>query len=60
MVNHPDPPSVEELHQVFINEGVPLAVSASQKAISEARINLDQIVSSQPLIIPPDPDRPAS
>lgn len=48
VVNHPDPPSVEELHQVFINEGVPLAVSASQKAIAEARINLDQIVSSQP------------
>lgn len=44
-MNHPDPPSIEELHQVFISEGVPLAVSAAQKAIAEARIDLEQIVS---------------
>ncbi|KAJ4424956.1 hypothetical protein N0V82_000460 [Gnomoniopsis sp. IMI 355080] len=43
VVNHPDPPSVEELHKVFIDEGVPLAVSASRKAIAEASIDLDQI-----------------
>lgn len=56
MVNHPEPPSVEELHQVFINEGVPLAVNASRKAIAEARISLDQIVSSN-LSIPPEPSK---
>lgn len=45
VVNHPDPPSIEELHHVFVNEGVPLAVSASRKAIKEAGIDLQQIVS---------------
>lgn len=45
MVNHPDPPSVEELHKVFISDGVPLAIRASQKAITEAGISLAQIVS---------------
>lgn len=45
VVNHPDPPSIEELHQVFISEGVPLAVRAAQKAIAEARVDLGQIVS---------------
>lgn len=45
MVNHPDPPSIEELHHVFMNEGVPLAVSAARKAIEEAGIEPQQIVS---------------
>lgn len=45
MVNHPDPPSIEELHQVFLRDGVPLAVRASRKAIKEAKIDLHQIVS---------------
>ncbi|PSS03474.1 thiolase-like protein [Coniella lustricola] len=43
IVNHPEPPSIEELHEVFIAEGVPLAVSAAQKAIAEARIDLAEI-----------------
>lgn len=46
MVNHPDPPSIEELHQVFVAEGVPLAVSASRKALDEARVDPREIVSS--------------
>lgn len=49
VVNHPDPPSIAQLHEVFMNDGVPLAVSAARKAIAEARIDLDQIVS----IVPP-------
>ncbi|KUI62212.1 5,7-dihydroxy-2-methylchromone synthase [Cytospora mali] len=43
VVNHPDPPSIADLHEVFMNEGVPLAVSAARKAISEARIDLEEI-----------------
>ncbi|KAI3399018.1 hypothetical protein diail_8045 [Diaporthe ilicicola] len=43
VVNHPDPPSIAQLHEVFMNDGVPLAVKAAQKAIAEARIDLDQI-----------------
>lgn len=45
VVNHPDPPSIAQLHEVFMNDGVPLAVSAARKAIAEAKIDLDQIVS---------------
>lgn len=45
VVNHPDPPSVEELHKVFMKDGVPLAIRASQKAITEAGISAAQIVS---------------
>lgn len=52
VVNHPDPPSVEELHQVFISDGVPLAVSASRKAIAEAGLELEQIVSFAMIPIP--------
>lgn len=50
VVNHPDPPSIAQLHEVFMNDGVPLAVSAARKAIAEARIDLDQIVS---FLLPP-------
>lgn len=45
VVNQPDPPSIEDLHHVFMNEGVPLAVSAARRAIEEAGVNLEQIVS---------------
>lgn len=45
MVNNPDPPSVEELHKVFMSDGVPLAVRASRKAIAEAQVDLEHIVS---------------
>ncbi|KAJ0109838.1 hypothetical protein J7T55_004388 [Diaporthe amygdali] len=43
VVNHPDPPTIAQLHEVFMNDGVPLAVKAAQKAIAEARVDLDQI-----------------
>ncbi|KAF3761544.1 thiolase-like protein, partial [Cryphonectria parasitica EP155] len=43
VVNNPDPPSIEELHEVFMSEGVPLAVSAARKAIDEAKIDLEEI-----------------
>ncbi|ROW08360.1 hypothetical protein VMCG_03050 [Cytospora schulzeri] len=43
VVNHPDPPSIAELHEVFMSDGVPLAVSAARKAIAEARIDLEEI-----------------
>lgn len=45
VVNHPDPPSIAQLHEVFMSDGVPLAVSAARKAIAEAKIDLDEIVS---------------
>lgn len=56
VVNHPDPPTIAQLHEVFMNDGVPLAVSAARKAIAEARIDLDQIVS----IVPPHAPEPQS
>lgn len=45
VVNHLGPPSIADLHDVFMNDGVPLAVSAARKAIAEASIDLDEIVS---------------
>lgn len=43
LVNQATAPSIKEIHQVFMSDGVPLAVEASRKAISEAKIRLDQI-----------------
>lgn len=43
LVNQETAPSVSDLHQVFINDGVPLAVTASSKAIEESRIRLSDI-----------------
>jgi fungal type III polyketide synthase len=45
VVNDPDPPSIAQLHEVFMHDGVPLAVSAARKAIAEAKVDLDEIVS---------------
>lgn len=45
IVNNHDPPSIEELHNVFISDGVPLAVSAARKALTEAGVDLKEIVS---------------
>lgn len=45
VVNHPGPPSIAQLHEVFMSDGVPMAVSAARKAIAEAKIDLDEIVS---------------
>ncbi|KAJ9151260.1 Chalcone and stilbene synthase [Pleurostoma richardsiae] len=43
LVNQEKAPSITELHKIFLSDGVPLAVSAAQKAIAEARIDLSQI-----------------
>ncbi len=43
VVNQPDPPTIAQLHQLFMSDGVPLAVTASRKAMTEARIDSSQI-----------------
>lgn len=43
LVNQPKPPTVDELHKVFMSDGVPLAVQASRKAMAEARVEANQI-----------------
>ncbi len=43
LVNRPQAPSITELHETFMSDGVPLAVEASRKAIAEARIDISQI-----------------
>ncbi|KAF6826204.1 type iii polyketide synthase [Colletotrichum musicola] len=43
IVNKRDPPTIADLHGVFMSDGVPLAVNASRKAIAEARIDLSEI-----------------
>ncbi|VBB79913.1 Putative chalcone synthase [Podospora comata] len=39
LVNQPEPPTIAQLHDVFMSDGVPLAVSASKEALAEAHIN---------------------
>jgi type III polyketide synthase len=43
IVNNPSPPSIAELHEVFLSDGVPMAVEAARKAIAEAKIDLRHI-----------------
>ncbi|KAJ4245806.1 hypothetical protein NW762_013930 [Fusarium torreyae] len=43
IVNQKTPPTVAELHKVFVSDGVPLAISAARKSIKEAGINVDEI-----------------
>jgi fungal type III polyketide synthase len=43
LVNQEHPPTISELHDIFISDGVPLAISAAKKAVSEARMDLSQI-----------------
>lgn len=43
VVNQRLPPTVVALHEVFVNEGVPLAIAAACKAIKEASVSLDEI-----------------
>ncbi|KAL1841876.1 hypothetical protein VTJ49DRAFT_6475 [Mycothermus thermophilus] len=38
LVNQPNPPTIKQLHDIFMSEGVPLAVSAARKALAEARL----------------------
>ena len=43
IANQPTAPSITEIHQVFMSDGVPLAVSAARKALAEARVDPAQI-----------------
>jgi fungal type III polyketide synthase len=43
LVNQEKPPTISELHDIYFSDGVPLAVSAAQKAIDEAKTDLTQI-----------------
>lgn len=43
LVNQPQAPTIAQLHETFMSDGVPLAVEAAKKAISEARIDISQI-----------------
>lgn len=43
LVNQPNPPSIGELHEVYLSDGVPLAITAAQKALKESRLDLSEI-----------------
>ncbi|KAL2262864.1 hypothetical protein VTK26DRAFT_9190 [Humicola hyalothermophila] len=43
LVNQPHPPTIAELHRIFMSDGVPLAVSAARKALAEARVDAAQV-----------------
>lgn len=43
LVNQKNAPSITEIHRMFLNDGVPLAVQAARKAIAEAKIDLHHI-----------------
>ncbi|TPX15485.1 uncharacterized protein E0L32_004465 [Thyridium curvatum] len=43
LVNQEKTPSIAEIHKIFMSDGVPLAISAAQKAIAEAGIDLAEI-----------------
>lgn len=43
LVNQDKAPSIKEIHEIFMSDGVPLAVSAARKAIKESGIDLSQI-----------------
>lgn len=43
IVNQPNPPSIAELHGVFMSDGVPLAVEAARKALAEAHVEAEQV-----------------
>ncbi|KAG7114077.1 5 like protein [Verticillium longisporum] len=43
IVNQKQAPSITDLHEVFVSEGIPLSVSAGRKALDEAGIDPAQI-----------------
>ncbi|KAK3316378.1 putative type III polyketide synthase [Apodospora peruviana] len=43
LVNKPAAPTIAELHETFMSDGVPMAVSAARKALTEARVEAGQI-----------------
>lgn len=43
LINKDKPPTVSEIHDAFVSEGVPLAIAAAQKALQEARLDPSDI-----------------
>lgn len=43
LVNQKDAPSIKDLNDTYFKEGIPLAITAAQKAIKESRIDLREI-----------------
>lgn len=43
LVNQDKAPSIEKLHEVFVNDGIPLATQAAQRALREAQLDKSQI-----------------
>ncbi|KAL2149343.1 hypothetical protein VTH82DRAFT_8691 [Thermothelomyces myriococcoides] len=43
LVNRPDPPTIAELNETFMRDGVPLAISAARKALAEAHVEPAQV-----------------
>lgn len=43
LVNQPTAPSIAQLHDVFMSDGVPLAVEAARKALAEANLRPEDI-----------------
>ncbi|GAB1315980.1 Chalcone synthase [Madurella fahalii] len=43
LVNQPAPPTIADLHKMFMSAGVPLAVSAARKALAEAHVDAAQV-----------------
>ncbi|KAI2636678.1 thiolase-like protein [Xylaria nigripes] len=43
LVNKALPPSIRDLHTIFMHDGLPLAVAAARKALAEARLAASQI-----------------
>lgn len=43
LVNQPTPPTIADIHKMFMSAGVPLAVSAARKALAEAHVDPGQV-----------------
>ncbi|KAL2019888.1 hypothetical protein VTK56DRAFT_9063 [Thermocarpiscus australiensis] len=43
LVNQPAPPTIADIHKIFMSDGVPLAVSAARKALAEARVDVGDV-----------------
>ncbi|KAK4100524.1 thiolase-like protein [Parathielavia hyrcaniae] len=43
LVNQPNAPTIAEIHDAFMSDGVPLAVSAARKALEEAHVDPAQV-----------------
>ncbi|KAK3292534.1 thiolase-like protein [Chaetomium fimeti] len=43
LVNQPNPPTITEINEIFMKEGVPLAVNAARKALAEAHVEAGHV-----------------